>query len=202
MNSFKKVKRYLLDAENNSRSHLFILGFLSFLESTILPIPLETVLIPYYQIHRSRIWAAAIVATAGCLLGASLFYFAGLQFMDSFGEDLIKTLSSPETFRTLESAVRDHGFVFILATGISPIPFQIGMLAAGAVGYSFLLFMIAATLARGLRYLGLAWLVLRYGDRALKIWNENKLKAGLIALAFIVVLYGLGRLIKSLLLSS
>lgn len=143
---------------------------------------------------------AAAVVTVACLVGASAFYLVGVMLMDSWGTWLIERLSSPESFENLKQVLRDDGFILILAAGVSPIPFQIAMLAAGAVDYSFSLFLLSAALARGIRYFGLAWLVQRYGEGALRIWQENKLKAGMLALLVLAVLYGFGRLVESTLM--
>ena len=44
------------------------------------------------------------------------------------------------------------------------------------------------------------WLVLHYGEAAMRIWNENKLKASVIAVLILGVIYGLGRWAESSLL--
>jgi membrane protein DedA with SNARE-associated domain len=68
---------------------------------------------------------------------------------------------------------RDHGFWAIVGIGVAPIPFQIAMLVAGASHYSIALFLLAAAIARGIRYYGLAALVRNFGDRAESLWQEH-----------------------------
>ena len=67
------------------------------------------------------------------------------------------------------------------------------MLAAGVAGYSLLLFILAAGLARGIRYFGLALLVRLFGDRVLAWWQDHNTLAGLLAtvilLAVVVSLF-------------
>ncbi|QGX38656.1 YqaA family protein [Permianibacter aggregans] len=178
-----------------------VLGVFSFLETTILPIPLESVLIPFLIRNRDRMLRTAAVVTITCLLGASLFYLVGAYLMQWLGQPIIEWFASPDAYKNMREMLRDHGFLFVLATGISPIPFQIGMLAAGAGDYSFWLFLLAASIARAIRYFGLVWLVHHYGDEAETLWQRNKLKAGLWALLIVLLFYLFGRAIQAWLMA-
>jgi len=42
----------------------------SFLESTIVPIPLEAVMVPLMQARREKLWLIALMGTLGCVIGA------------------------------------------------------------------------------------------------------------------------------------
>lgn len=185
----ERLKRRATDR----RGQLGFMGIASFLESTLVPIPLETILVPYYQTHREAVWRTALVVTLGCLAGAGLFYLVGVLAMDGWGRTLIEAVSSPEQFERVRAELQAHGFLLILLVGVTPIPFQVAMLAAGATGYPFGWFMLAATLARGLRYYGLAALVLRFGDDAMRLWKENRLKASLAAITVLLAVYGVAR---------
>tara|TARA_R110002111_G_scaffold118247_1_gene180637 strand:+ start:65 stop:664 length:600 start_codon:yes stop_codon:yes gene_type:complete len=197
----KNLTSKLKDRTSASRSQLFLMGVASFLESTIVPIPLETILIPYYHSHRESLWRTATVVTIACLFGASIFYWIGGLAMESWGLRLVETFADKESFDSLKDMLNQRGFLLILAAGVSPIPFQIAMLGAGAVEYSFIQFLIAASLARGIRYFGLAALVHRYGERALEMWHDNKLKASAIALLILAVIYALGKAIEAVFLA-
>ncbi|MGP9666225.1 hypothetical protein ACT3TY_16585 [Halomonas sp. AOP22-C1-8] len=68
----------------------------------------------------------------------------------------------------------------------------LGCLITSLVGYSVgLLFLLAALIARGLRYYGLAWLVYRFGNRVLLLWKRHALFTSLIG-GVIVLLVALG----------
>lgn len=82
----------------------------------------------------------------------------------------------------------EHGFLAILAIGVIPIPFQIAMLVAGAAKYPLLLFVLAAIIARSIRYFGLALLVVLFGDRALALWRRHSRTTALVAVGAVVLL--------------
>lgn len=68
-----------------------------------------------------------------------------------------------------------------------PIPFQVAMITAGLSGYPIHLFVLAAVMARGLRYYGLAWLVSRFGSRVEGMWQRHALRTSLIGGAIVLV---------------
>ena len=158
----------------------------SFLESTIVPIPLEAVLVPLMQARREKLWAIALMATLGCIVGALFGYALGYYLFDVVGDWVINTFSSPEQFENVRQQMQEQGFWFVMTLGIVPIPFQIAMLAAGATKYSITLFLIASAIARSIRYFGLAVVVYYAGNQAERIISKHKTKA-IIALTILIL---------------
>lgn len=179
----------------NSKHMLWGVAFASFMESLIVPIPLETILIPLMQARREMLWAISTMALLGCVVGAAVGYMIGFFVFDLIGQQIIAMLSTPEQFEVIYQQIHLHGFWYVLSVGITPIPFQIAMLAAGATGYSFLLYMLATSISRGVRYFGLGLLVRLFGNQAQKLFEEHKIGASifiilLIALVWSVLLFG------------
>lgn len=168
--------------------HLVIGMFLaSFAESTVVPIPLETVLIPAMQANRERLWLLAGAALGGCILGALVGYAIGYWLFDAIGPQLIAWFSDPQQYQQALTRMRANGFWFVLSVGIVPIPFQIAMLAAGAVQYSLLGYLTATLISRGIRYYGLAVLVWRFGDNAQALFERHK-RTSMALVTLIVIL--------------
>lgn len=187
-------------ARLNSSGHVQWLLFLfSFLESTVLAIPLEVVLVPFLLTHQNRLWQTASVVTAGCLAGSLVGYGVGYFFIETVGRWAIQLMGWGESYQRFASLFADHGFVALLAAGILPVPFQAAMLTAGAAGYPLWKFTLAATIARGIRYFGLAALVFFYGRRALTVWRQHRTAALVGLLAAIGALWLLTRWASSML---
>lgn len=161
----------------------------SFLESLILPIPLETLLIPLMQARRDKLIAIAMAALIGCLVGATLGYTIGLFIFESVGNHLIAWLWTMEQYHQVEQQMQLNGFWFVLSVGITPVPFQLAMLAAGAMSYAFLLFLLATLLARGLRYFGLAILVWKFGDAAQSLFQRHKVSVSVVILTVVALFW-------------
>ncbi len=187
-----RTRKWLLRLKRTRHKSAWLFGF-SFLETTVLPVPIEVLLIPYMAAERPRALTIATIALAGCLLGAFAGYAVGYFLFETVGLRIVEWggwEDALERFRRLFAA---EGFWAILALGILPIPFQVAMLAAGAAGYPLIWFALAAGLARGLRYYGLAALVKAFGPAALGRWRRHKLRATLIAAVTLLVLWGLAR---------
>ncbi|KPH64579.1 YqaA family protein [Pseudoalteromonas porphyrae] len=181
--SIKQKTRQFID----SKHMLSGITVASFLESTIVPIPLEAVMVPLMQARREKLWLIALMATIGCIFGALVGYALGYYLFDMVGDWVINSFSSPEQFEQVKQKMQAQGFWFVMTLGIVPIPFQIAMLAAGATKYSLLLFLIATSIARSIRYFGLALVVYFAGDQAERIIKKHKAKA-LVATSIIVLL--------------
>ncbi|MFD1383862.1 YqaA family protein [Rhodanobacter aciditrophus] len=149
----------------------------SFLESTVVPIPLEAVMVPLMQASREKLWLIALMATLGCLIGALAGYGLGYFLFDLVGDWVIETFSNPEQFEMVKSKMESQGFWFVLTLGIVPIPFQIAMLAAGATQYSIIGFLAATVIARSIRYFGLASVVYFAGNKAEDLIKQHKTKS-------------------------
>ena len=124
----KQKTRQFVDSKHMLKS----ITVASFLESTIVPIPLEAVLVPLMQARREKLWLIALMATVGCIIGAVFGYALGYYLFDIVGDWVINTFSNPEQFEQVKQKMQSQGFWFVLTLGIVPIPFQIAMLAAGA----------------------------------------------------------------------
>lgn len=150
------------------------IGIASFLEATVIPIPLETILMPLMQARRKKLLLISTVALAGCILGACAGYAVGFYIFDAIGEQIVSLVSTQNQFENAKQQMQQKGFLFVLSIGITPIPFQIAMLAAGALKYSLILFLVAATISRALRYYGLALLVYWAGNQAQEFYERHK----------------------------
>ncbi|MGQ4878962.1 YqaA family protein [Billgrantia sp. LNSP4103-1] len=172
-----------LDRLNHSRHALTLLFALSMLETLLIPIPIEVILIPWMLCHPERKWTIAAVALAGNLTAATLGYLLGAFVMEQWGEPLISFFGDQDSYEAFRSRLQEEGFMAVLTIGLVPLPFQIAMLGAGASGYPYPLFMLAALLGRGVRYFGLAILVAVTGNIALSLWQRHSRALGVLGLA-------------------
>lgn len=179
----KQKTRQLID----SKHMLTSITAASFLESTIVPIPLEAVLVPLMQARRDKLWLIALMATIGCVIGALFGYALGYYLFDAVGDWVINSFSNPAQFEQVTQQMQQQGFWFVITLGIVPIPFQIAMLAAGATKYSLVMFLIATMIARSIRYFGLALVVYFAGNQAERIIKKHKTKA-MLGLTVLVLL--------------
>ena len=89
---FKEIYRKSIDLAGRKKSKYF-LGFISFVESFIFPIPPDVFIIPMTIAKRAEWLKIALIATVGSVLGACLGYFIGFVFFNDTATTEIYTRS-------------------------------------------------------------------------------------------------------------
>lgn len=135
---------------------LWILGIVSFLESAFLPIPVDPFALPVMLSNRRRLWQAALVASLASVAGGCVGYVIGATFIETFGAWIIGSYGLEEPFETFKTNLNDRGFWMIAIAAISPIPYKLGAIAAGAVHYSFPMFLLISIVCRTFRFFAIA----------------------------------------------
>lgn len=172
----------------NSRHAGWGVFIASLAESTLVPIPLEVVLLPIMIGNHRKAWKHATLALLGCLLGATIGYFVGLLAYETAGQWFVGVMGLEGQMESVRGRIEDRGFWYVLFVAISPVPFQLGYLGAGLAGFPFWLFLLASAIGRGVRYFGLVVLVLILGKAAGPWLEAHKTSIAIWAtLAFIAV---------------
>lgn len=175
-----------------SRYGLWFLGMVSFVES-VLPIPLITdpFLIAYLLANRGRAVVAVAVTLVTSVLGGLLSYVAAAYFIELLFAFL--TTGMEAEFYEVVDRFRDDTFTLAVIGAITPIPYTIVAMAAGAIQGNLPLFLLGSLVGRGFRYILLTVLAERFGERALTLAERHLTLAtvGMLVLAVAYLLYKL-----------
>lgn len=151
----------------------WIMGFVSFVESSFFPIPPDVMLIPMSLARPERAYYYATLCTVTSVAGGLLGYAIGAVLYDSVGQWLIALYGYGDKVEAFREAYNQYGAWIILLKGLTPIPYKIVTITSGFAGYSLMLFVVFSVIARGMRFYFLAFLLHRYGDRARAILEER-----------------------------
>ena len=168
----------------------FFLGFISFIESFIFPIPPDVIIIPMTIAKRKEWIQIASIATIGSVLGACLGYVIGYVFFNEIGLKIFEFYSVDPSF--WKSKVSSEGGVIAWITllaiaGFSPVPFKLLTISSGFINFNLAYFIIVAFLTRGLRFFLIAFLIGNFGP-AMKLLIEKKLlKVSIIASIILII---------------
>jgi membrane protein YqaA with SNARE-associated domain len=169
------------------------LAALSFAESTVVPIPLETIVAPLMVGHHRHSITIATAIWLGCLVGASLFYLVGFWLSEPVVQPVLDWLGLREDFESMTRDLDEGGlFWTVFVVSLSPAPMQLSTLGAGTVQGNFLVFLGAIAASRGLRYFGLAVLAMIFGPRI----AEFHVPKGRLILTLFLILVGTWALIQ------
>lgn len=170
------------------------LAAMSFAESTVVPIPLETVVVPLMVGHPKRSFTIALAIWLGCLVGALLFFILGAWLVDPVVLPVLDWLGLRDEFEQMTRDLETGGlFWAVFLVSFSPAPMQFATLGAGAAGGNVVIFLAAIALSRGLRYFGLAILAQIIGPRIADIGIPKRVLIPSL-IAIMVLLWGVWQL--------
>jgi membrane protein YqaA with SNARE-associated domain len=144
----------------------WILGAVSFLESSFFPVPPDIMLIPMSLARPDRAWRYAVICTLTSVAGGMLGYLIGALLYDSVGLWIVRVWGYGDKIEAIRQAFADYGAWIIIGKGVTPIPYKIVTIASGFAGYNFGAFVALSLLTRGVRFFAEAFLLKRYGSRA------------------------------------
>ena len=152
---------------------VWMLGIVSFAESSFFPVPPDVMLIPMSLAQPKRAWFFALVCTTTSVAGGVLGYAIGALLYDSIGGWIIQLYGYGDKVEQFRAAYAEYGAWIILLKGFTPIPYKLVTITSGFAGYSLFFFILFSVITRGARFYLLAFLLSRYGPRARAIIEER-----------------------------
>ena len=167
-----------------------ILGFISFIESFIFPIPPDVLIIPM-TIARKNEWVKiAFIATVGSVLGACLGYFIGYVFFNEIGLRIFEIYGVDNTSFLKEKVSSEGGVIawitLLAIAGFSPVPFKLLTITSGFIHFNLFYFIIISLLTRGSRFFLIAFLIGNFGHTMKKIIEKKLLKFSILASVILI----------------
>src|SRR3979411_3301275 len=186
----KRIYDWCIDAAHKPYA-LWIMGAVSFAESSFFPVPPDVMLIPMSLARPERAWLYASGCTGTDVVGGLLGYAIGALFYDSIGHWLIEFYGYGDKVEAFRAGYAEYGAWIILLKGLTPIPYKLVTITSGFANYNIWLFVVLSVIARGGRFFVVAILLNRYGEwirvrieKHLGLWGS--LGAGVLVLGFIV----------------
>lgn len=170
---------------------LWLMGAVSFAESSFFPIPPDVMLIPMSLARPQRAWMYALVCTVTSVAGGVVGYAIGALLYDSIGQWLIQLYGYGDKVEAFRASYAEYGAWIILLKGLTPIPYKIVTITSGFADYNLWLFVLFSIIARGGRFFIVAIVLNRYGtwirktiEQRLGLWVA--LGTGLLVIGFVI----------------
>ena len=178
----------------SSKKSISFLGFISFIESFIFPIPPDVLIVPMTIAKKKNWLRIATVATIGSVCGAIVGYIIGYVFFNEIGLKIFE-LYGVDNVSFLKDKVSSDGgtiaWITLLAiAGFTPVPFKLLTITSGFVHFNILYFIIVSALTRGSRFFIVA-LLIRYFGPAIKNAIEKRLLLASLIFSLIVIVVAL-----------
>ncbi len=159
----KKLYAWALDVAGRPNA-MWWLFVISFLESSIFPIPPHTMLAPMCMAKPKKSFHFAFVCTLGSVLGAMLGYAVGYYLYNSVGELFLRVTGLTQSFPVAACNLRHYGVELIIIKGATPIPFKLITITAGFIHMAVLPFIGACIVSRAFQFFLVAGLFWKFGE--------------------------------------
>jgi len=157
-------------------------------ESSFFPIPPDVLLIAIVASNARRWAQAALVCSAGSLVGAVVGYWIGWAFMTTLGQRIVDFYSAQEAWDQVVALYNGPwGLWFLAGAAFTPIPYKVATIAAGATHLPLAPFLVISLVGRAGRFFLVAGILRVFGSRIRTTLERN---FDLAALAFFVLLVG------------
>ena len=163
------------------------LAAVSFIESSVFPIPPDVMIVPMVLANRERAWRIALVATLASVAGGAFGYAIGSLFFEALGRPILDFYGYAEKFASFADQYNEWGAWIVFGAGVTPFPYKVITIASGVTHLDLLVFVVASVLARGLRFFLVAGLLWYFGPPIRRILERH---LGLITVVFFVLLFG------------
>ena len=166
---------------------LWVLALVSFVESSVFPIPPDILMIPMILAAPSRAFVIAGVALVSSVLGGLLGYAIGALAFDTLGQLILQALGKADSMEAFNGRFNEVGFWAVLIAGVTPFPYKVITIMSGWTAMPLGTFIVTSIIARGLRFFIVAALLWKFGA-PIKTFIEKRLP--LMFTLFVVVLIG------------
>jgi membrane protein YqaA with SNARE-associated domain len=188
----RRMYDWCIDAAHKPYA-LWILGIVSFAESSFFPVPPDVMLIPMALARPNKAWLYAGICTLTSVAGGVVGYLIGHLLYDSVGQWVIQFYGYGDKVEAFRAGYAEYGAWIILLKGLTPIPYKLVTITSGFANYNIWMFIALSVVARGARFYVVAILMNRYGEwirqtieKRLGLWVG--LAVALVVVGFIIAL--------------
>jgi membrane protein YqaA with SNARE-associated domain len=175
------------------KSAEYWLAFIAFIESSVFLVPADVLYLPMALARPDRAYRYAIVATVASVLGGIAGWMIGHYAYEAFAKPVLEFYGKLDSFERLmphDGSATGFILLMLVTSGLSHLPpIKVVTILAGVISFPLGWFIVSAIIARGARFLFLAWLLRRYGEPIRHFVEERLglLAAG--AAAVLILLY-------------
>lgn len=147
------------------------LGVVSFVESSVFPVPAEVLFVPMVLSRPDRAMRYALIASVASVLGGVAGWMIGFYGFDLIAKPILDFYGKVDEFDALKAQTGETAILTMLITsGIAHLPpMKVVTILSGVIAFDLKLFILSAIVARGGKFFLLAWAVRKYGEAIVKV---------------------------------
>ena len=169
-----------------TRHAVWALAAVCFLQSLVLPVPPDLLLIPMVLARRGRALLFATVSTLSSTAGGLAGYAIGYFLFEAVGEPLLGLWGYEGKIGEFEAYRRQWGAWIVVAGALTPLPYKLVAVACGVARLHLGVFVLASLLSRGFRFYVEATLLWYFGPAARRLIERHLSAATVIGVILVV----------------
>ena len=142
-----------------------VMAFISFIESSIFPIPPDPLLIALGLSRPNKAILYAIICSVASVAGGLFGYLIGWTIWEIVSEFFLTYLFSVDAFNYVEIKYNENAFLAILGAAFTPIPYKVFTITAGVFKINLATFILASSIGRSARFLIEGSLIYFFGEK-------------------------------------
>lgn len=186
MNMIRRLYDWTMSLAGTKHAEKGLAG-VSFLESSIFPIPPDVILIPMVVARPDKWVRIAFICTLFSILGAFLGYAIGMFLYETIGKYVLALYGKADSFDKVTEWYNVYGGWGVLFAAVTPFPYKVLTIFSGATGLNLLTFAIVSVIGRSARFFLVAYLLSKFGE-PIRLFIEKYL--GLLFALFLILLFG------------
>ena len=171
-------------AWSQSRYGEVALGTVSFVESSVFPVPAEVLFLPMCLARRDRAMRYALIATVTSVAGGVFGWALGFYFFEMIARPILDFYNAGAAFDRLKAATGDGAILLMLVTsGFAHLPpMKVVTILSGVIGFNLPLFILSAVVARGAKFFLLGWVLKTFGPAIADLIQRRLATVALVAI--------------------
>ena len=191
----QKLYDRCLDLARHKLSKPF-LAFVSFIESSIFPIPPDVMIVPMVLAKKDEYLKIFLITTIFSVMGGVFGYFLGSLFLE-FSMSIIEFYDyEDKVFELQDKLSNKAGLVFWIGTlflaGFTPLPYKVFTITSGFIGFNLYIFIIISFISRGLRFFIVSYFTMKFGDKFEILLKKEGFKLfTILGILIVIIILGL-----------
>ncbi len=179
------------------KSSNFYLGLVSFVESSVFPIPPDAMIIPMVIAKKKEYFKIFLIASIFSVLGGIFGYLIGYLFFD-LAMYVIEFYGYQDKVENLKlSMSQGSGFLawlsILFLAGFTPLPYKAFTISSGLIAFNLPVFIFVSLISRSLRFFIVAFLSYKFGELFTEYMEEHGSKwftmIGIIIVIIFIIIY-------------
>ncbi len=171
---------------SETRYALWALAAVSFVESSVFPVPPHPLLMVMVLARPDRWLLIAAVCSISSILGGMAGYALGAFLFEQVAQPVLDFYGKLDQFEEMSAKFNEYGAWAVLIAGLTPFPYKVITIFSGATGLDFTVFTLASVVARGGIFTLISALLWKFGPPIRGFIEERLGLVTTIALALLI----------------